>query len=439
MQTLFIYTDKSSARFEYITKFIFEEVMGMPIVISQNLDKIPQRTFINYSKRTLEDGLQIIPHTILFEEGVQPQKILVETWNKLPIFFSTGGSFIKFDIFAASFFLLTRYEEYGCTMRDEHDRFPHTASLAFKEGFLNKPLINLWCRHLWKGMQYFMPSIEKWELPTAYSICSYDIDIAYSYQNKGFVRNVGGLVKDIKALAFKKVAERVACLLRFKKDPYDAFDYLKSIHLQTEVAAIYFFLLAQKRTPFDKNLDPEREAMQKLINIVGQYASIGIHPSYDAWRNAYKFKKEIELLSTIIDEDVLASRQHYIRFEYPDTPMHIVRHGIKADYSLGYGTINGFRASTGHPHYFFNVEENIMYPLRICPFSWMDANSKFEQKQNIETTEREINHYIDMCKLGNTPLITIWHNYSLGTAAEWQGWRELHSLLLQKIKPKQKK
>jgi hypothetical protein len=434
LHSLIIYTEKITPRLEYICKFLFEEVLHIPFAFLTKLNEVPDYCFINYSPKELENGLQIIPHSLLFEEGIATQKIELEQWNSLPIFFATKGTFIRFDIFAASFFLLTRYEEYGSTEKDIHDRFPHIASLAFKEGFLQKPLINLWSKHLWKGLQYFLPKIEQWELPKQYSIVSYDIDIAYSYQNKGFLRNLGGLAQDLKSFKLLQTIERLLCLLRLKPDPYDSFEYLKNIHFQTQVPAIYFFLLAEKRSQFDKNLGPEREAMTRLLAAVSQYSSIGIHPSYDAWRNAYKLRKEIKILGDSIDEEISASRQHYIRIEYPETFLHIQRHGIKADYSLGYGSINGFRASTGHPHYFFSVTENKVYPLRICPFSWMDANSKFEQKQNITTTEQEINHYIDICKLSNTPLIVIWHNYSLGTAREWEGWQQLHSLFMQKIK-----
>ena len=40
------------------------------------------------------------------------------------------------DMFSASFFMLTRWEEYVNIKRDKHNRFPATESLAYKQGFL---------------------------------------------------------------------------------------------------------------------------------------------------------------------------------------------------------------------------------------------------------------------------------------------------------------
>lgn len=44
------------------------------------------------------------------------------------------------DIFASSFFMLTRWEEYVNKKRDNHNRFPASESLAYKFGFLNRPI-----------------------------------------------------------------------------------------------------------------------------------------------------------------------------------------------------------------------------------------------------------------------------------------------------------
>ena len=73
-------------------------------------------------------------------------------WNGLKAFFKTGWD-IPFDIFAASFYLLTRYEEYLPHEKDKYGRYAHVNSLAFKENFLHLPLINLWIQELIKLIQ----------------------------------------------------------------------------------------------------------------------------------------------------------------------------------------------------------------------------------------------------------------------------------------------
>ena len=46
------------------------------------------------------------------------------------------------DIFAGAFFMLTRWEEYVCKVHDKHDRFPASASIAYKNNFLMRPVVN---------------------------------------------------------------------------------------------------------------------------------------------------------------------------------------------------------------------------------------------------------------------------------------------------------
>jgi hypothetical protein len=423
-------------RLDYVCDFIFNEVLHIPYAIVADIKTIKQLdyTFINYSNQHFEHGLQIIPHRLLFETGVQQQKIEMDKWNNLPIFFTTGGSFIRFDIFAASFYLLTRFEEYLCIDVDEHGRFPHTSSLAYQHNFLHTPLINQWLHHMLQGLKYFEASMADYKMPASYSLVSYDIDMAYSYKHKGWKRNIGGLLRDLKNASFNAIAQRLKTLLNLQADPFDTFTYLKNIHEDTQVPSVYFMLMAQARSEFDKNLNPNGIAMQSLIQNISQYASIGIHPSYESWRSPELMEQEIKSLGNILDEHILVSRQHYIRLKYPNTLTLLYQEGIRTDFSCGYGSINGFRASTGHPHSFYHLLDDKVYNLRICPFVWMDANSKYEQKMNASEAEKELQNYVALCKNYNTHLVTIWHNFALGSDSDWQGWQQIHKNFLQQLK-----
>jgi len=54
----------------------------------------------------------------------------------------------ELDIFAATFFMLTRWEEYVNQNRDEHNRFPAYESLAYKQSFLDRPIVNEYVEEL---------------------------------------------------------------------------------------------------------------------------------------------------------------------------------------------------------------------------------------------------------------------------------------------------
>ncbi len=92
---------------------------------------------LNYSLHTnfqRRNSLFEIPHCCLRPVFVH-KTIECFDINFHKAFFETSGDF-PFDIFAASFYLLSRYEEYLPHEKDMYGRYAHTNSLAFREHFL---------------------------------------------------------------------------------------------------------------------------------------------------------------------------------------------------------------------------------------------------------------------------------------------------------------
>src|SRR4030095_6972305 len=114
---------------------------------------------INYSKeRITETEFRIQNTQLLFEKGCHEQTIECFEINSYKAFFNTEGD-LPFDIFAASFYLLSRYEEYLPHKRDDYGRYAYENSLAFKEGFLHLPLINIWIEDFKNSLQLKFPSL----------------------------------------------------------------------------------------------------------------------------------------------------------------------------------------------------------------------------------------------------------------------------------------
>lgn len=80
---------------------------------------------ITYTKQPLQNEFFIRSHPLLFEQGINEREIQVADWDGLPCFFPAGAdSSLPYDIFASSFYLLTRYEEYLPHTTDATDVFP---------------------------------------------------------------------------------------------------------------------------------------------------------------------------------------------------------------------------------------------------------------------------------------------------------------------------
>ncbi|OIR08304.1 hypothetical protein GALL_94720 [mine drainage metagenome] len=424
---ILIYSNHITARLQYITQTLFGEQFALTASKEKFLEH--SGTKINYSSQSIDStAFQITPHSLLFETEIKQQEINCFNWDGLKVFFKTTGD-IPFDIFAASFYLLSRYEEYLPHQKDEYGRYAHSNSLAYKESFLKLPLVNLWLREF--NIQYSIFNIQY----SAFKfIPTYDIDIAFAYRHQPLWLNVFGFYRDLFVGNFEKVIERGNVYSGNKKDPFDVYDWLNELHERHQLNPLYFFLVAQKRKGVDKNISPRKKAMQDLIQQHAKKCEVGIHPSWqsrdeesrESGVGSQELKKEISFLKNIVQHTVTKSRQHYLRFTIPQTFRRLIDAGIADEYSMGYGTINGFRASYTLPFYWFDLEKNETTNLLLHPFCFMDANSIFEQKYSVEQTAKELQHYFDVVKKVNGELITLFHNHFLTEQEQWIAWRKMY-------------
>jgi hypothetical protein len=91
---------------------------------------------------------------------------------------------------------------------------------------------------------------------------------------------------------------------------------------------------------------------------------------------------------------------------------------------MGYGSINGFRASVASSFYWFDLEKNEKTSLLLYPFCFMDANSFYEQQLTPREAFEELMHYYNSIKKVQGMMVTIWHNNFLGTDPQYKGWRK---------------
>ena len=425
---LLVYTNKISDRLNYIFHFILKEQLGIEFMFSTDIEecKLSDKDLINYSNESINNArFQIKPYTLLFEEGIKPQQIDCFETDGYKAFFKTSASDFQFDIFAASFYLLSRYEEYLPHEKDIYGRYSHENSLAFKNNFLHKPLINIWINDLTLRLKTAFENII-FHPPVFKAILTYDIDIAWSYQHKGFFRNIGGFIKN-------PGLERLSVMLRIKKDPFDAYDFIDKLHEQKQLSVLYFFLVADNVSKYDKNISPNKASMRELIKVHSNKYPIGLHPSWKSNNNITILKKEKAYLEEIANKQILNSRQHYIQFSLPDSFEKLIKAGINNDFSMGYGSINGFRASFAGSFYWYNLAAEKMTRLKLFPFCFMDANSHYEQHQNTKDAFAELMHYKNECEKVNGLFISIFHNNFLGTDKKFNGWKEMYEAFISQL------
>ncbi len=418
---MLIYAEQDSPRLRYIAEFAGRQTIGEPFRLTQDVDEYRNSAFpkINYSDIALQEGeIWIPPNGLLFEKNCKEQTIQCSEFNGLKIFFQNNSE-LGFDILAASFYLISRYEEYLPHRGDEYGRYSHLNSLAYKNEFLDQPLVNKWMAVLRKKLGAEDPNRFEF-LPT------YDIDEAWSYKHKPLFRNMGGMVCDMLRGDLRRVKLRIKVRAGKEKDPYDSFDWMDALHDKYRLKPLYFFLVAESNGQYDKNTLPSNDAVKGLIKQTAFRYEIGVHPSWHSGDHPELLKKEIALLESVSAKTIKTSRQHFLRFNLPFGYRRLINAGIKEDHSMGYGTINGFRASVASSFYWFDLENNEATPLLINPFCFMDANSFYEMKQSPAQALEELRRYLHEVWTVNGRLITLWHNTFLGSEERFNGWGKIY-------------
>jgi hypothetical protein len=191
--------------------------------------------------------------------------------------------------------------------------------------------------------------------------------------------------------------------------------------------------VAGKNGQYDKNILPHKKVMWDLVKQHTKKYKLGLHPSWQSSDEPVLLKKEKEQLEAMADSNIFRSRQHYIRFHLPTSYQLLNAVGITDDHSMGYGSINGFRASVASSFYWYDLDKEEQTSLRIHPFCFMEANSFYEQKQTPGQAFEEMMHYYDQCKKVNGTLSTIWHNNFLGAAAAVAEWRDAYGRFIAQV------
>lgn len=424
---LLVYSDITSSRLQYTCDFIFKEQFGLDYKITIDSESFRNHAGakINYSNSRMEDAYTIKSQSLLFEQDIKEQTINCVDLNNYKAFFKTSDSDFPFDIFAAIFYLLSRYEEYLPHEKDMYGRFAHENSISFKEGFLNKPVINIWLTDFSSSLKKIFPALT-FKTKTFNFLPTYDIDIAYSFKHKGFIRNLGGFIKS-------PSLERLAVLAGLKKDPFDSFDFMDKLHTEFNLNPVYFFLVATSGSLYDKNISPYSNAMWQLIKRHAKKYRSGLHPSWRSNNNFSILLKEKKILETAGKMEVNISRQHYIKMSMPQTYQELIKAGIEADYTMGYGSINGFRASVASTFYWYDLTTEKTTSLQLYPFCYMDANSFYEQDLDAGQALEELQYYLNECKKVNGFFISIFHNNFLGTDKQFTGWKEMYTKFISQV------
>lgn len=339
----------------------------------------------SYGKKRLGNELFVQNVDLLLEQGLSDVEIKVQVWEESKCFFAVSeNSDIPFDIFAASFYMLARYEEYLPHVKDDFGRFPASESLAFKEDFLKSPVVDIWA-YKFKRLLDSRFSQVNFKTRTFDTTCIITVSHVFNYKNKGFLRTIVGIMADAFNLKFSRISDRLKVLLRLKKDPYNVFDELIYFIKTYKTKMVFMFQLSDYNA-YDKNISHNRLNYISIIKYVADYSKVGLRLGYFAIREQDVLKREKKRFESIIHGPL----QNVINTKYnlmlPVHYGHLNELDIPNDYSMGYPESIGFRAGSSTSYLFYDINMEVTTPLVVHPYVFHSQVCHSTPRQEVENS-----------------------------------------------------
>ena len=435
MEHILVWSAFDSERLRFALSVLLTDCLGVSFEVTSDENKFrnSSQAKICYHSHRIASGVCFIPACgLLAEQTIVPQRITVADCDGLPAFFfvPTSDADFSFDLLSLVFYLVSRYEEYlPDATRDAHSRFTASQSVAFQNDFLQKPLVQLWAQHLKKNLLSYFPQLT-FELPEYHFQPTYDIDMAWAFLHKGFLRTAAGFANDLLRLRWQKLARRVATHCGFRHDDYDTFEKLDKLHRHHDLCPIFFFLVGNYDRKYDKNTSFRVPIFQKLVQKIAAQYPVGLHPSYQSNYLEKRLDLEKKRLESIVFKNISKSRQHFLKLSLAHTYRRLIAAGLSEDYTMGYAEAVGFRASTALPFYWYDLENEKITSLRVHSFQLMDVSLRQYQACSPEAAKVQINELSAAVRSVGGEFVSIWHNSSFAASEGWDGWADVHDFLL---------
>lgn len=417
MNRLFILVQQSSPRIQYAVDEFLGKRVGVLSEIITALSEIPKHSAVVSYGNFSPDFPQLFRSEVTsgsFTRGC------FQSWLG-------DDSLLSFDVLRATFFHLSREEEYTAFEADSHNRFSASLSALGKANELQTPWIDVWAKQFRVKLQALFPTLE-FNPPSFEKRATFDIDHPFLMKHKSIVAAVRSIGGSLLASSSPSAIQRFQMWAGLKPDLYDVFDALKPHNP-------ILFMLMGSGGGIDKAPGANNAAFQKLMHRIGNQFEIGLHPSGKAAEDtsAETLFSEKKALEQLLGREVFQSRQHYLKLNFPSTYRKLVEVGIREDFTMVYPEQPGFRAATSIPFRWYDLHSETATELIIHPTTWMDATARFYQNISAEAAEDQVDELLKTVESVGGTFISLMHNNAYAGGPEWEKWSSTLKSLLKKV------
>ena len=328
------------------------------------------------------------------------------------------------DIFGSCFFILSRIEEVIINERDHHNRFAGSASIAFKNNFLDRPIVDEYVEMLWNMISLLEPTLKR-SNPNPKIFITCDVDFPYDSSlhsiKKTVRKSAGDLIKRKNIKSFIKTWKNYFFYKLSLETNDEIYDNLYWIMDQNESIGnkVAFYFIPYSTSKKDNPVDYNSPKMCRLLNDIHRRGhEIGIHPGYNCYNNEQNFKKSFNKLKETlaklnISQPINGGRMHYLRWDNLTTPQLWEQCEIEYDSSLSFADLAGFRCGTSKEFSMFDLKNRKKLKLKQRPLITMDCTIIENRYEGFGYSDQAFDRFFyfkNKCEKYNGQYVLLWHN-----------------------------
>lgn len=332
------------------------------------------------------------------------------------------------DIFASTFFLVSRWEEF-LLGRNTEGECDEQLLLTVKAGAHRRPLVNEYASILGKILGSWGIDIPRHSYT---NVLTHDVDAIY-------LRPWNEVLSDArKSLSRKKIAKCAKILASrmsmkiLRPTPYAYFRQYRKIAQRYGITEVFFF----KNTLTDEagatyGFD-DKWTSRLICKLSSTGAVLAMHPSENVLDDSHQFEKEFTRRDLSAYNPLGIGRNHHLIWNY-DIIGQWKSKGVRTLSNVGFHHLTGFRSGISYPYPIFDIYRRETAGITEIPFFLMDTAMPIGQMDAGSIISGNEDIIAALKRYGGVNYLN-WHIYEkIATKAYLSSFRVLDGILSRSV------
>ena len=369
------------------------------------------RFFNQYPEPLSYLKVENVPEKLSFFHGLELEIPIIYGEDKFVQ--DENGAVVGLDIFASTFFMLSRWEE-SLMGREEKGDCDESQLFCVKHRVHQRPIVNEYAEFL----RRLLPSDLIQKTRQYEVVLSHDVDSFLTPSWKKIARDfvkqtIHGAPKNkILNLTWR---EEIKYKLAFPT-AYSQFNMYMNLTEKNNIQEWFFFKVCgrgDKEATYLFDDKQTKEIVGKLKEKKSPNFVMGFHPSQNVFRDEEQWCKETDRITGLLQEKPSSGRNHHLLYNHET---------LRLWESISEGPVNisncvfhyrlGFRSGVCVPYRLFDLYQRRMMRLIEHPCQIMDTAIRFHKDYEIEKNLwNDVKYVISQVKKYSGCLVLTWHIY----------------------------